>query len=182
MMKLPIASKAGPAAQENWTNRRFGRWTVLRAVGYVEKAPTSLIVWAKCECGYEGRVPTGNLISGRSRQCGECGKAAYAARRRAEKVQRLHADGRLVIGRKGHTYFLACIECGKPTRTELCKACRSVRQSEQNGGRPLKHPESLSVVAARFGVSKQRVQQVVAQHGWSGMLAYFAERKARVLL
>lgn len=62
------------------TGRRFGSWTVLRYAGVTSQRKT---VWeCRCDCGQTSDVQGGNLRSGKSTQCRDCGTVQAARKRR----------------------------------------------------------------------------------------------------
>ena len=53
------------------TGKRFGKWTVVSFAGRKEKQNGTVILWnCVCDCGNKGIVPSGNLLSGNSTNCG----------------------------------------------------------------------------------------------------------------
>jgi hypothetical protein len=68
-----VPKPLGPVPMD-MTGRRFGSWTVLYWVGV---SPGRQILWkCRCDCGTERSVQGGNLRSGNSTQCRECGREA----------------------------------------------------------------------------------------------------------
>lgn len=164
----------GPRALA-WIGRTFGRWTV---VGPWGNKGTMFHVICRCECGRAAVVTTSNLVSGRTSQCDRCGASRAAESNHLSAVDRWAARGRKLIAKQTEDRRrFACVDCGDPCTAERCSDCSraaSVGVPLARNGKT--YPETLATVSARVGVTKQRVQQVVAERGWDGMLAYFAER------
>lgn len=174
---------AGPVARRNHTGQRYGRWTITAVLGY--SPPKSgkyravlLVLRARCDCGRSARVYLPNLVSGASTQCRKCGNVAAHKTYRANNEAAYAAAGTPIIARdKNGKPWFAC-GCGQRKRvgTAGCRRCAKVARF----GRPWKYPESIQTVGDRFGVTRERVRQVVVAHGWQGMLNYFADRSARL--
>lgn len=49
------------------TGQRFGRWI---AIGPVERRKKQVMWLCRCDCGNEGIIQVGNLVSGKSKSCG----------------------------------------------------------------------------------------------------------------
>lgn len=66
------------------TGQQFGRWTVLGRHG---ATPSKAVTWwCLCDCGTEAKVQSGNLRSGMSAQCRDCGYRQSAVKRRKEET------------------------------------------------------------------------------------------------
>jgi hypothetical protein len=64
------------------TGQRFGSWVVVKLAETLSYDGKNVRMWlTQCLCGEPGRVSSGNLRSGKSRQCKRCGMRATARAR-----------------------------------------------------------------------------------------------------
>ncbi len=148
-------------------SEQFGRWTII-GVGF--RRNTQRWFLCRCECGHTKHVPQFNLSRGQSTQCKSCG-----SRQSAETKARATAK------RRGLEYIpvgsRVCPDCGDPTLSQQmtstrCQRCyrKSLRGVSLG---PWKHPQSIGVLAVRFGVTRQAVHHHIKRKGWDQMLAYY---------
>jgi hypothetical protein len=76
-----------PPVREDFTGRKFNRWTVLRIH---ERRGLQWYWWCKCDCGTERPVPGNQLKHNQSKSCG-CLKNEISSKRLLKQWQ----DGRL---------------------------------------------------------------------------------------
>lgn len=153
---------------EEHIGERYARWTIIGAG--LRKGNTRYFL-CRCDCGTEKHVHQGNMRNGSSKACSKCAGRERGLRQVASTDARLAYAGINVAQRRGRVRLFWCAtpNCGKlVTRYgAVCRLCLAERRT------PRKYPVSLGVLAQRYGVSQQRVQQVVKKHGWHGMLRYF---------
>ena len=146
-------------------HEQFGAWTII-GVGKPRKNCTQFI--CRCLCKTVRTIPLSNLLSGRSTCCQKCGSKHAAKKRHARAVAKWAARGITV----GHNCHYRVCQCGRRmwVKSTICRHCQAADPNRAG----VKYPRPLAAVGSEFGVSRERIRQVVAKLGWDGMLQYFS--------
>ena len=172
--------------ERGFLGKKYGKLTVIGVFRYKNTSNNFGFV-LKCECGKEYSTRAQHVISGISKQCREC-----------------HTNSRKidtkVIGKENKGFRIINIVTQKIpfycSRVETeCIACKHVTvrsyASFRDGARCIfcnqkTHAMKIEYkgksytqvgLAKKFGISRQRVQQIVAKYGLKGAVAYFENRE-----
>ncbi len=80
----------------NLLGQTFGKWTVISKARRNSPTDRSIYWNCKCECGTIRKVPTTNLVQGRSRGCTKCYHKAASKLRRTSGTKTM-SDGYVLI-------------------------------------------------------------------------------------
>ena len=126
-------------------------------VGVTRVRNNQVYFTCRCKCGRVDEVGYSNLMRRVCDRCSDCRDANMAAKFAAMPPKP----------------EILC-KCGHPKsfKGKMCWECSRLDRF----GKPKKYPESISTVGERFGVSRERVRQLIVAHGWEGMLAKLSRR------